>query len=232
MTTVRKSNERGHANHGWLDTYHSFSFGQYHDPAHMGFRTLRVINEDRITGGAGFGTHPHQNMEILTWVLDGSLEHKDSTGGGSVIRPGTIQRMSAGSGITHSEFNHSKTDSAHLLQIWLLPEKRGLTPSYEEKTFDPGEWSGKFRVLASPSARDGSVAIHQDVELSVADFAAGQSTTETIRPGRHAWVQIVSGRHTINGHEVEAGDGVTISGEDALRIETSEPGQILWFDLN
>ena len=232
MTTIRKSNERGHANHGWLDTYHSFSFAHYYDPAHMGFRTLRVINEDRIRGGAGFGTHPHQDMEILTWVLDGSLEHKDSTGGGSVIRPGTIQRMSAGSGITHSEFNHSKTDTTHLLQIWIQPERRGITPSYEEKTFDPAEWQGKFRVLASPTARDGAVNIHQDVELAVADFAAGDTANETIRPHRHAWVQIVSGRHMVNGHELEAGDAIAISEDDQLTIETSEAGQVLWFDLN
>lgn len=232
MITVRKSSERGHANLGWLEARHTFYFAEYQDRAHMGFRSLRVINEDRIAPGMGFGTHPHNDMEILTWVLSGALEHKDSTGGGSTLRPNMIQHMSAGSGITHSEFNPSADESTHLLQIWMRPEVKGLKPSYSERAFDPSEWRGKFRVLASPGGVDDSVIVRQDASLSVAELAAGESATIALRPGRHAWIQVTSGSLSLNGAQLDAGDGAAVSDEIELNFAGIEAGQVLLFDLN
>lgn len=232
MITVRKSKERGHANHGWLEARHSFSFADYHDRAHMGFRSLRVINEDRIAPGMGFGTHPHKDMEILTWVLSGAIAHKDSTGGGSTLRPNMIQHMSAGSGITHSEFNPSSEESTHLLQIWMRPEANGLKPSYSEREFDPADWRGKFKVLASPDGVDGSVIVRQDASLSVAELSAGDSSTHSLKPERHAWIQVTKGFMSVNGVTLEAGDGAAASDESELNFAGLDAGQVLLFDLN
>ena len=229
---MRKSTERGHANHGWLDTYHTFSFANYYDPEHMGFRSLRVINEDRIAAGQGFGTHPHKDMEILTWVLEGAIAHKDSTGGGSVLRPNMIQHMTAGSGITHSEFNPSDSELTHLLQIWISPEKNGLTLSYSERRFDPDQWRGRFKVMASPSGRDGSVEIKQDVELLVAELGAGEHAAHTLNEGRYAWVQVTRGSVTVNGVALAAGDGAAFDRERELSFSASETSQTLIFDVN
>jgi redox-sensitive bicupin YhaK (pirin superfamily) len=232
MITIRKSNERGHANHGWLEARHTFSFAEYHDRAHMGFRSLRVINEDRIAPGMGFGTHPHNDMEILTWVLSGALAHKDSTGGGSTLRPNMIQHMTAGSGITHSEFNPSTDESTHLLQIWMRPEARALKPSYSEREFDPADWRGKFKTLASRDGADNSVIVRQDASLSVAELKAGESGTRSLKPERHAWIQVTSGSVSVNGVTLETGDGAAVSEESELSFAGLEDGQVLLFDLN
>lgn len=231
MIAVRKSDERGRADHGWLDARHTFSFAEYHDRAHMGFRCLRVINEDRIAPGMGFGTHPHNDMEILTWVLSGALAHKDSTGGGSTLRPNMIQHMSAGSGITHSEFNPSADESTHLLQIWMWPEEKGLKPSYSERAFDPADWRGKFRILASPDGAESSVIVRQDASLSVAELAAGDSVVYSLKPGRHAWIQVTSGAVTLNGANLAVGDGAAVSDETEVNLVGREAGQLLLFDL-
>src|SRR5205809_7896778 len=191
MIQIRRAGERGHANHGWLDTYHTFSFSDYYDPKFMGFRSLRVINEDWVQPGYGFPTHPHRDMEIITYVLEGSLEHKDSMGTGSVIRPGEVQKMSAGTGVRHSEFNPSPTEPAHLLQIWLTPERRGLTPGYEQKAFPEGERRNRWRLVASRDGRDGSVTIHQDAAMYVTSLDAGKEVTHSLPPGRHAWLQVI-----------------------------------------
>ncbi len=232
MICVRKSNERGYANHGWLDTYHTFSFGNYYDPEQMGFRHLRVINEDKIAPGKGFGTHPHNDMEILTWVISGAIAHKDSTGGGSVLRPNMIQQMTAGSGIEHSEFNPSDSESTHLLQIWITPEKTGLTPSYSEMQFDPVEWNGQFKLLASPTGRSKSIKIMQDVELSVVELESEESISYTINRGRHVWIQVTKGEILVNEIVLETGDGVAISNERELTFTAPELSQILLFDMN
>jgi redox-sensitive bicupin YhaK (pirin superfamily) len=231
MITLRKAGERGHARHGWLESYHTFSFAGYHDPEHMGFRDLRVINEDYVQPRQGFGTHSHRDMEIVTWVLDGALEHKDSLGTGSVIRPGDVQRMSAGTGVSHSEFNHSATELVHLLQIWILPERDGGPPSYEQKHFPPEERRGALRLLASRDGRDGSVRIQQDAALYTALLGAGQSVEHALRPGRHAWLQLARGRCTLNGVALEAGDGAAVSGEKSLRLADAKDAEILLFDL-
>jgi redox-sensitive bicupin YhaK (pirin superfamily) len=233
MITVRPSAERGHANHGWLDTYHSFSFDTYHDPKHMGFRSLRVINEDFVDGGKGFPTHGHRDMEIVTYVLEGALEHKDSMGGGGVIRPGEVQRMSAGRGVTHSEFNASATERLHLLQIWILPEARGLEPSYEQKQFAAEGRRGKLQLLASREAREGSVKIHQDAALYTAALAPMETVRHKLESGRHAWVQVARGAVTLNGIALKAGDGAAVSDERALEIAGADGGgsEILLFDL-
>ena len=232
MIRLRLSNARGHFDHGWLDTYHTFSFGDYHDPQWMGFRSLRVINEDRVAPGAGFGTHPHRDMEIITVVLEGALEHKDSLGSGSVIRPGDVQRMSAGTGIEHSEFNPSKTEPVHLLQVWILPERKGLKPSYEEKNFKPEEFCGKLRLIASRDGRDGSVTIHQDMELYSAKLDASQTVRHELKPLRHTWLQVARGKISLNGKiSLSAGDGVSISEEISLKILASESAEFLLFDL-
>jgi len=232
MITIRRSEERGGGRHGWLDTRHTFSFADYHDPRHMGFRSLRVINEDRVESAAGFPTHPHRDMEILTYVLEGALEHRDSMGNGSVIRPGDVQRMSAGTGVTHSERNPSKTDPVHLLQIWILPERQGLPPGYEQKAFPESEKRGRLRLVASRDGRDGSVTIHQDVDLYAAILARGETVRHALRPGRHAWVQVAAGEVTLNGEWLEAGDGAAVSDEQTIEIASEERGaEVLLFDL-
>lgn len=231
MITLRPGNERGHANHGWLDSYHTFSFANYYDPNHMGFRHLRVINEDRVEPSAGFGAHSHRDMEILTYVLDGALEHKDSLGTGAVIMPGEAQRMSAGTGITHSEFNHSQTEPVHLLQIWIIPAQQGLPPSYEQRAFPLAEKLGKLRLIAAQDGREGAVTIHQDVDLFTSVLEPGDAVTHNLRSGRHAWLQIARGTATLNGIQLQAGDGVQASEAEKLEINTHTGAELLLFDL-
>ncbi len=231
MLTLRKFADRGHFNHGWLDTYHTFSFADYYDPQHMGFRSLRVINEDRVAPGAGFPTHGHRDMEILTYVLEGGLQHRDSMDSGSVIRPGNVQRMSAGTGVTHSEFNASRAEPVHLLQIWMLPERKGLKPSYEEKSFSDKELRGALRLVASPDARHGSVKIHQDAELYVARLNPGQDVAHALRRGRHAWVQVAEGSVKVNGQLLGQGDGAALSSESAVQLAAVDGAEVLLFDL-
>jgi redox-sensitive bicupin YhaK (pirin superfamily) len=231
MIQLRKANERGHAEHGWLDSYHSFSFADYHDPRHMGFRSLRVINEDRVAPGRGFPTHPHRDMEIISYVLDGSLSHKDSMGTGSVIKPGDVQRMSAGTGVLHSEFNASNEDQVHFLQIWLLPERRNLPPGYEQKSFDDAQKRGKLRLVASRDGRDGSVTVHQDVALYAGLFDAGERGEHALSPGRHAWVHVARGNARVNGVELGPGDAAQLSEEGRVLVEGVSGGEVLVFDL-
>jgi quercetin 2,3-dioxygenase len=231
MITVRRAGDRGHENYGWLDTQHTFSFGEYHDPRHMGFRTLRVINEDRVKPESGFGTHSHRDMEIVSYVLDGELAHKDSMGTGSVIRPGDVQRMSAGTGVTHSEWNHSKTEFVHFLQIWILPERRGIAPGYEQKTIPEGETQNRLRLVASPDGRDGSLTIHQDTQIHVARLEAGQEIKQALAAGRHAWVQVARGAVELNGTVLAQGDGAALSDERGLEIRAGEDAELLVFDL-
>jgi redox-sensitive bicupin YhaK (pirin superfamily) len=231
MLTIRKAEDRGHANHGWLDSYHTFSFANYYDPKHMEFRALRVINEDRVSPGAGFGTHGHRDMEILTYVLEGALEHKDSIGTGSVIKPGDVQRMSAGTGIQHSEFNHSKTDSVHFLQIWLLPEKKGLPASYEQREFGLAQNPGKLHLVAARDGREGAITVHQDVDLYAAVLEPNQRVAYTLQAQRYAWVQVARGEITLNGLPLDKGDGAAISDETDIVIEARTDAEILLFDL-
>jgi len=232
MITLRPGNERGHANHGWLDTYHTFSFANYYDRRHMGFRDLRVINEDWVQPGRGFGTHCHRDMEIITYVLKGALEHKDSLGNGSVITPGEVQRMSAGTGIAHSEFNPSPTEPVHLLQIWILPNQQGVEPSYEQKTFAPEEKLGQLRLIAAPDGRQGAVTIHQDVDLYASILQPGDRVSHSLSPDRHAWLQVVRGSVVLNGLPLTAGDGAAASGESSLEMLSEAEAEILLFDLN
>jgi redox-sensitive bicupin YhaK (pirin superfamily) len=229
MNQIRHRQERGHFDHGWLNTYHTFSFDRYYDPQHMGFRALRVINEDRVAPAQGFGTHPHRDMEIITYILEGALEHKDSMGTGSIIRPGEIQRMSAGTGITHSEFNPSRTEAVHLLQIWILPEARGIKPSYEQKQIDRSEMKGQLRLVAAREPAGDAVKIHQDARL-LATVLDGETVKYDLQPGRYAWIQIARGSMTVNGSMLEAGDGVAVSEEPRLTL--SGNGEALLFDLN
>ena len=231
MITVRKKEERGHFNHGWLDTSHTFSFADYHDLAHMGFRQLRVLNEDRVQPGHGFPPHSHNNMEIISYVLEGALEHKDSLGTGSVIRPGEVQRMTAGTGVTHSEYNPSPTEVLHFLQVWVLPERRGLSPSYEQKMFPDEERRGKARLIASRDGRQGSVTINQDVNLYASQLESGEAVTYHLAANRHAWLQVARGAVTIHGRSLRAGDGASASEESALEIGATEPAEVLLFDL-
>jgi redox-sensitive bicupin YhaK (pirin superfamily) len=231
MIKIRKSKERGASNFGWLDSKHTFSFGHYYDPENMGFGTLRVINEDVVKGGGGFGTHPHDNMEIISYVLDGALEHKDSLGTGSVIRPGDVQRMSAGTGIAHSEFNASKTDPVHFLQIWVLPEKRGLKPDYEQKSFPPETRKGRLQLVGARDGRDGAVTIHQDLDLLVANLAPGDAVSHTLRPNRKAWVQVTRGEISVNGSVVGAGDGAALIDEPEIKIAANDKAEVLVFDI-
>jgi redox-sensitive bicupin YhaK (pirin superfamily) len=231
MITLRKAADRGHADHGWLDSHHTFSFADYHDPAHMGFRSLRVINDDRVQPAEGFGTHPHRDMEIISYVLEGGLAHRDSMGNGSVIRPGDVQRMSAGTGITHSEFNASKQEPVHFLQIWLFPARDGMKPSYEQKTFSAAEKAGRLRLVASPDGREGSVTIHADACLHAGTFSKGETTALTLRPGRHAWVQVARGQVRVNGQELGEGDGLALSEEPEVRVEGLAEAEVLVFDL-
>jgi redox-sensitive bicupin YhaK (pirin superfamily) len=231
MYQVRRSNERGHFNHGWLDTYHTFSFADYFDPAHMGFRSLRVINEDRVAPGQGFGMHGHRDMEIVTLVLSGALEHRDNLGNGSVLRPGELQRMSAGTGIRHGEFNPSATEPVHLYQIWLLPGAKGLPPSWEQKAFPAAGRTDQFQLVASPEGRDGSLTIHQDATLHLADLVQGSTITHELTPGRAAWLQVLTGEATVTGTSVKAGDAVAVTHERAVTIHADTPTQVLLFDL-
>ncbi len=231
MLTLRKSDQRGHADHGWLDTYHTFSFGGYRDPKHMGFRSLRVLNEDRVKPGHGFPEHEHDNMEIISYVVRGALEHKDSLGTGSVIRPGDVQRMTAGAGVSHSEFNPSKTEAVHFLQIWLFPEKRGIEPSYEQKNFPLGERTGKLRLVASRDGAEGSLRVHQDVKLFAAVLKPGDSVRHELGGGRHAWVQVIRGAIGVNGQELSAGDGASLSDEELVTIAAKSESELLVFDL-
>ena len=231
MITVRKAAERGHAKHGWLDSRHTFSFADYYDPEHMGFRALRVINEDRVAPGEGFGRHSHRDMEIISYVLDGGLEHRDSTGSGAVIRPGDVQRMSAGTGVVHSEYNASRQAPVHFLQIWIQPDHRGIAPSYEQKTFSQEEKAGRLRLVASPDGGDGSVTLHADARLYAGVFATGASAEHALAPGRHAWVHVVRGRAQVNGIALAAGDAVALSEERTVRIEGIDAGEVLVFDL-
>jgi redox-sensitive bicupin YhaK (pirin superfamily) len=231
MIQVRPSGARGHADHGWLNSRHTFSFADYYDPKHMGFRALRVINEDRVEPARGFGTHPHRDMEIISYVLEGGLEHKDSIGTGSVIRPGDVQRMSAGTGVTHSEFNASKKDPVHFLQIWLLPGQQGIAPSYEQKAFPREPVSDGLRLVASPDGRDGSLTIHTDAAIYTGILNSGQSARHSLAAGRHAWVQVARGAIRLNGTELSEGDGAALSGEPELEISATSPSEILVFDL-
>jgi redox-sensitive bicupin YhaK (pirin superfamily) len=231
MIQVRRSEERGHANRGWLESYHTFSFADYYDPRWMGFRSLRVINEDWIEPGRGFGTHPHQDMEIITYVVEGGLAHRDSTGTAEVIRPGEVQRMSAGTGIAHSEFNHSQQEPVHLLQIWLLPERTGLEPGYEQRAFPESERRGTLRLVAAPDGSDGAVTVRQDVSLFAGLLEPGQSVEHRLRPDRYAWMQLIRGAVTLNGQALAAGDGAAVSEEETLRITAQEDAEFLLFDL-
>jgi hypothetical protein len=231
MLTIRKSEHRGRGDHGWLDSRHSFSFADYHDPAHMGYSDLRVINEDRVAPGAGFPTHGHRDMEILSYVLEGALEHRDSLGNGSVIRPGDVQRMSAGTGVRHSEFNASKTEPVHFLQIWVLPERAGLAPGYEQRHFDPDELEGRLRLLASRDGRDGSVRIHQDSAIYGARLDGAASVTHRLASGRRAYVQVARGTLSVNGTRLSAGDGARIEHETDVVLRDGGQAEVLLFDL-
>lgn len=231
MIRIRAAGDRGHFQHGWLDTKHTFSFADYHDPEAMGFRSLRVINEDVVQPGQGFGTHPHRDMEIITYVLEGALEHRDSMGNGSLIRPGEVQRMSAGTGITHSEANPSRTEKVHLLQIWLLPDRKGITPGYEQKAFPDDEKRGRLRLVASTDGADGSVLIHQDARLFASILGPREEVAHSLEPGRHAWIQVARGAITVNGRHLGQGDGAAVSEESALALAGAAAAEVLLFDL-
>jgi redox-sensitive bicupin YhaK (pirin superfamily) len=231
MMQIRHASDRGRADHGWLDTRHTFSFADYYDPKHMGFRALRVINDDRVAGGRGFGTHPHRDMEIVSYVLSGALAHRDSMGNGSEIRPGDVQRMTAGTGVTHSEFNPSPDEVVRFLQIWIVPDRKNLEPGYEQAHFSDEERRGKLRLVASRDGREGSVSVHQDVSIYAGLFDAGERTRHTLAGGRHAWVQIARGRARINGKELFEGDGASLSDEAGVDVEGLDNAEVLVFDL-
>ena len=231
MKTILRSNERGHASHGWLDSYHTFSFAEYHNPQWLGYRSLRVINDDLVMPGMGFGTHPHRDMEIISYVLSGALQHRDSMGNGRVIKPGEFHYMAAGTGVEHSEFNPSKTEATRLLQIWIVPDAKGVKPRYAEQNLAQAE-SGKLRLVASKTGRDGSMEIHQDADLLLGKLEAGQSVVHSLAKNRHAWVHVAEGEVTVNGQKLSGGDAVAASGEDAVEVSASKPSQVLLFDLN
>ena len=232
MITLRPADERGHADHGWLNTRFTFSFADYQDPKHMGFRTLRVINDDRIAGGGGFGAHPHRDMEIITYMVEGQLEHQDNLGNGAVLRRGDVQHMTAGRGVVHSEFNHSATDPLRLLQIWIFPEKRGLIPDYQDRHFDEQTRIDRLRLIASTDGREGSLIINQDVDLYDSELAQGTQVVHTLRPGRHAWLQVINGELSLNGKTMKPGDGAAVSEEKQLTIAgQSGKAEFLLFDL-
>jgi len=234
MQRLRRATERGHASHGWLDSFHTFSFADYYDPSHMGFRALRVINDDTVAPGRGFGAHPHRDMEIISYVLDGGLAHRDSMGTGSVIRPGDVQRMSAGTGVVHSEHNASQGEPVHFLQIWLVPSERGLAPGYEQRTFSAEDKAGRLRLVASPDGRDGSVTVHADASLYAGVIGAGEAAELPLGPGRHAWVHLARGKARVNGHDLGAGDGLALSDEARVQIEGmdgGDAGEVLVFEL-
>jgi quercetin 2,3-dioxygenase len=232
MLTLRRSAERGHAQHGWLESRHTFSFADYHDPAHMGFGPLRVINEDRVQPGKGFGTHGHRDMEIISYVLDGQLEHKDNMGTGSIIVPGDVQRMSAGRGVLHSEYNPSRSAPVHFLQIWIEPDVTGIAPSYEQKAIAADLKRGRFALIASPDGRDGSVTIHQDARIYAGLFDGAEAASHDVAPGRRAYVHVARGSVSVNGNRLEAGDAAAIAGEVAVRVEAGADAEVLLFDLN
>jgi redox-sensitive bicupin YhaK (pirin superfamily) len=231
MMTIRRANERGHADHGWLNTYHTFSFADYHDPRWMGFRDLRVINDDRVMPGMGFGTHPHRDMEIITYVLSGALEHKDSMGNGRVIRAGEVQYMAAGTGVQHSEFNPSRDEPVHLLQIWIQPDQHGARPAYGEKAYSHTP-PGRLQLVVSKAGRDGSLRINQDADLWLARFSNGETVTHELKPQRHAWIHVAEGNVELNGQRLAAGDGVAVSEESKLELAGKGNAQVLLFDLS
>lgn len=231
MKSIRRSEARGLGEHGWLSSRHTFSFSGYYDPEHMGFRSLRVINEDQVAPGRGFGTHPHRNMEIISYVLEGALEHADSMGTGSVIRPGDVQRMSAGTGVTHSEYNHSKTEPVHFLQIWIVPEEQGIKPSYEQKSFSDESKRDQLRLVASNDGRDGSVLVHQDVSVYASLVSSEKALSYQPKAGRHTWLHVAKGEITLNGELLRAGDAYATDEEEALRLESDAQGEVLIFDL-
>ncbi|EDL62069.1 pirin family protein [Gimesia maris] len=231
MIQVRKSKERGHADHGWLKTHHTFSFSTYQDPEHMRFRALRVMNEDVVLPGQGFGTHPHNDMEIVTYVLEGALEHKDSMGNGEVLHAGEFQRMSAGTGITHSEFNPSDSEAVHLYQIWLYPEQKGIEPGYEQKRFPDSEQQNQLRLVASPQAEQGALKIHQDAQIFLSKLDSGQQVTHSLSTGRHAWLQVLRGAVRLNDVSLEVSDGAAVSDEEQLFITATDNAEIMLFDL-
>jgi redox-sensitive bicupin YhaK (pirin superfamily) len=231
VLTIRKAVDRGHADHGWLNSYHTFSFADYHDPAHMGFRSLRVINDDRVAPGHGFGSHGHRDMEILSYVLEGALAHKDSMGTDGVLRRGDVQRMSAGTGVVHSEFNGSKSEPVHFLQIWIRPREKGIAPGYEQQAFSDAEKRGRLRLLASPDGEEGSLRINADARVYAAILDAGQNQQMSLPEGRHAWIHVADGRARVNGHALGAGDGVAVSDERHVTIEGVDMAEVLVFDL-
>jgi redox-sensitive bicupin YhaK (pirin superfamily) len=231
MMKIRKANERGHAEHGWLDTYHTFSFADYYDPQWMGFRNLRVINDDLVMPGMGFGTHPHRDMEIITYILSGSLEHKDSMGNGRVIKTGEVQYMAAGTGVQHSEFNPSQDEAVHLLQIWIMPDKKGAKPNYAEKSFKNAQ-PGVLNLVTSKSGREGSIPVNADADLWLAKLDSGNRVTHKLAEGRHAWVHVAEGEVTLNGKTLNGGDAAAVSQESALELAATKPSQVLLFDLN
>ncbi|HXH71745.1 MAG TPA: pirin family protein [Mariprofundaceae bacterium] len=231
MIRIRKANERGHAEHGWLHSWHTFSFADYYDPQHMGHSVLRVINDDTVEPGQGFGTHPHRDMEIISWVLEGALEHRDSMGHGSVIRPGEVQRMSAGTGVTHSEFNPDKTERTRFLQIWILPDRRGYPPRYSQQHFPDEELHNSLRLVVSPDGNNGSIPIHQDIRLYIARLDAATPLTQAIAPGRKAYVHLARGELRLNGMAMQAGDGAYIEAETSLEFKDGKAAELLLFDL-
>ena len=231
MITIRKANNRGHANHGWLDSYHTFSFADYYDPKFMGFRSLRVINEDQIAAKRGFGTHSHRDMEIITYVLEGALEHQDSLGNRSVMRPGDVQRMTAGTGVSHSEYNHCDREATHLLQIWILPETQGLEPGYEQKAYSDAEKRAKLCLIASQDGRDGSVKVRQDLNLYATVLGEGEQVNLSVEDDRSVWVQVVRGSVMLNGQPLAQGDAAAVSQETLLNLTGKEPAEVLVFDL-
>jgi quercetin 2,3-dioxygenase len=231
MMTIRRSEERGHADHGWLNARHSFSFADYHDPRWMGFRSLRVLNDDIIAGGGGFGTHPHRDMEIITYILSGSLEHRDSMGNGRVLRAGDVQYMAAGTGVQHSEFNHSPSEAAHLLQIWIVPDHKSATPTYADRSLAEAA-PGRLHLVASKTGRDGSISIHQDAEMFLAKLNQGDTVGHALKPQRHAWVQVAEGEVTLNGELLKSGDAAALSEEALFEIKATQASQVLVFDLN
>jgi quercetin 2,3-dioxygenase len=231
MIRVRRAADRGHADHGWLNTYHTFSFATYRDPQHMHFRALRVMNEDFVAPGQGFGTHPHENMEIVTYVLEGALAHRDSMGNGEVLRPGEFQRMSAGSGITHSEFNPSENEPVHLYQIWMFPDRKGIEPSYEQKRFGEAERHNRLRLVASREAADGSLLIHQDSRIYLSSLDTGKQVAYQLADKRHAWLQVLRGSVSLNGTDLATSDGAAVSDETELTIGAARDAEILLFDL-
>jgi redox-sensitive bicupin YhaK (pirin superfamily) len=231
MLTLRKASERGHADHGWLDTWHTFSFADYYDPAHHNFRVLRVMNDDKVAAGQGFGTHPHRDMEIVTYVLEGELAHKDSMGHQATLTPGEVQRITAGSGIQHSEFNPSATKPVHLYQIWLMPDAKGHTPGYAQKAFPKEGRTGRWQTIVSKDGREGSITIHQDAVIQLAELASGQTIKQLFAPGRYGWLQVLRGQATVSGLAVSAGDGIAIAEEQEIEVAVQGSAEVMFFDL-